>query len=44
MPLGRLEPVADSSEEFQTVVQPFLDTLDAAQDKIRVVRVSVACP
>lgn len=39
MPLGRLEPVADSSDEFQRVVQPFLDTLDAAHNKIRVVRV-----
>ena len=39
-PLGRLECVAESSSEFQTVVQAFCDTLDAAHGRIRVVRVS----
>ncbi|XP_057387827.1 protein mono-ADP-ribosyltransferase PARP10 isoform X2 [Balaenoptera acutorostrata] len=38
-PLGRLECVAESSSEFQTVVQAFCDTLDAAHGRIRVVRV-----
>ncbi|KAJ8778090.1 hypothetical protein J1605_013950 [Eschrichtius robustus] len=38
-PLGRLECVAESSSEFQTVVQAFYDTLDAAHGRIRVVRV-----
>ncbi|MBW03308.1 Poly [ADP-ribose] polymerase 10, partial [Eschrichtius robustus] len=37
-PLGRLECVAESSSEFQTVVQAFYDTLDAAHGRIRVVR------
>lgn len=39
-PLGQLECVAESSREFQEVVQAFEDTLDAAQGKVRVVRVS----
>ncbi|XP_036686507.1 protein mono-ADP-ribosyltransferase PARP10 isoform X1 [Balaenoptera musculus] len=38
-PLGRLECVAESSSEFQTVVQAFYDTLDAAHGRIHVVRV-----
>lgn len=38
-PLGSLERLAESSREFQTVVQAFYDTLDAAHGKILVVRV-----
>ncbi|XP_059971467.1 protein mono-ADP-ribosyltransferase PARP10 isoform X2 [Mesoplodon densirostris] len=38
-PLGRLERVAESSSEFQTVVQAFCATLDAAHGRIRVVQV-----
>ncbi|XP_059971468.1 protein mono-ADP-ribosyltransferase PARP10 isoform X3 [Mesoplodon densirostris] len=37
-PLGRLERVAESSSEFQTVVQAFCATLDAAHGRIRVVQ------
>uniref|UniRef100_A0A8D0U1R0 Plectin n=1 Tax=Sus scrofa TaxID=9823 RepID=A0A8D0U1R0_PIG len=37
-PLGSLERLAESSREFQTVVQAFYDTLDAAHGKILVVR------
>lgn len=40
MPLGRLECLADSSKEFQEVVQAFYDTLDADHSRIRIVRVS----
>ncbi|XP_057592735.1 protein mono-ADP-ribosyltransferase PARP10 isoform X2 [Hippopotamus amphibius kiboko] len=38
-PLGRLERLAESSSEFQTVVQAFYDTLDAACGRVCVVRV-----
>ncbi|XP_064124273.1 protein mono-ADP-ribosyltransferase PARP10 isoform X1 [Loxodonta africana] len=36
---GGLECLAESSEEFQEVVQAFYDTLDAAHSRIRIVRV-----
>uniref|UniRef100_A0A9L0TAR0 Poly [ADP-ribose] polymerase n=4 Tax=Equus TaxID=9789 RepID=A0A9L0TAR0_HORSE len=39
VPLGRLECLADSSKEFQEVVQAFYDTLDADHSRIRIVRV-----
>lgn len=38
-PLGRLERLAESSSEFQAVVQAFCDTLDTAHGRIHVVRV-----
>ncbi|XP_054446581.1 protein mono-ADP-ribosyltransferase PARP10 [Pteronotus mesoamericanus] len=38
-PLGRLEGLAESSREFQAVVQAFCDTLDTAHGRIRIVRV-----
>ncbi|KAF4022152.1 hypothetical protein G4228_014299, partial [Cervus hanglu yarkandensis] len=38
-PLGRLERLAESSSEFQAVVQAFCDTLDTARGRIHVVRV-----
>ncbi|XP_007954309.1 protein mono-ADP-ribosyltransferase PARP10 [Orycteropus afer afer] len=38
-PFGRLECLAESSEEFQEVVRAFYDTLDAAHSRIRIVRV-----
>ncbi|KAB1258005.1 Poly [ADP-ribose] polymerase 10 [Camelus dromedarius] len=37
--LGRLECLAESSSEFQMVVQAFYDTLDAPPGRIRIVRV-----
>lgn len=39
-PAGRLECLAESDREFQTVVQAFYDTLDAVHSRIHVVRVS----
>ncbi|XP_055288156.1 protein mono-ADP-ribosyltransferase PARP10 isoform X2 [Moschus berezovskii] len=38
-PLGRLERIAESSSEFQAVVQAFRDTLDTARGRIHVVQV-----
>ncbi|XP_015987388.2 protein mono-ADP-ribosyltransferase PARP10 isoform X1 [Rousettus aegyptiacus] len=38
-PAGRLECLAESDREFQTVVQAFYDTLDAVHSRIHVVRV-----
>ncbi|KAF6100501.1 poly(ADP-ribose) polymerase family member 10 [Phyllostomus discolor] len=38
-PLGRLECLAESSQEFQAVVQAFYDTLDTFHRRIRVIRV-----
>ncbi|XP_048215169.1 protein mono-ADP-ribosyltransferase PARP10 [Perognathus longimembris pacificus] len=38
-PLGALEALAQSSEEFQQVVQAFYDTLDTAQNRVHIVRV-----
>lgn len=38
-PLGRLECLAESSPEFQAVVQAFYDTLDSAHSRVRIVRV-----
>ncbi|XP_023376075.1 poly [ADP-ribose] polymerase 10 isoform X2 [Pteropus vampyrus] len=37
-PAGRLECLAESDREFQTVVQAFYDTLDAAHGRIHIVR------
>lgn len=39
-PLGRLESLAESSREFQEVVQAFYDTLDTGHGRVRIVRVS----
>lgn len=41
--LGRLETLEENCKEFQDVVQAFYDTLDADQNRIRIVRVS-SCP
>ncbi|XP_051015744.1 protein mono-ADP-ribosyltransferase PARP10 isoform X2 [Acomys russatus] len=38
-PLGRLEALEENSKEFQDVVQAFYNTLDAAQNRICIVRV-----
>lgn len=38
-PLGRLETLEEKSKEFQDVVQAFYDTLDAAHNRIGIVRV-----
>ncbi|XP_004639016.2 poly [ADP-ribose] polymerase 10 [Octodon degus] len=38
-PLGRLENLAESSMEFQEVVQAFYNTLDAAHSRICIIRV-----
>ncbi|XP_019485846.1 PREDICTED: poly [ADP-ribose] polymerase 10 isoform X2 [Hipposideros armiger] len=38
-PLGRLESLAESSREFQEVVQAFYDSLDTGHGKVRIVRV-----
>ncbi|XP_069322880.1 protein mono-ADP-ribosyltransferase PARP10 [Eulemur rufifrons] len=38
-PLSRLEQLAESTREFQEVVQAFYDTLDTVHSKIRIVRV-----
>lgn len=42
-PWNKLEHLAESTGEFQEVVQAFCDTLDAAHSSIRIVRVS-PCP
>lgn len=39
-PLGKLEGLAESTREFQNVVQAFYDTLDTAHSRIRIIRVS----
>ncbi|KFO30644.1 Poly [ADP-ribose] polymerase 10 [Fukomys damarensis] len=38
-PLGRLEKLAESTTEFQEVVQAFYDSLDAAHSKICIIQV-----
>ncbi|XP_008054923.2 poly [ADP-ribose] polymerase 10 [Carlito syrichta] len=38
-PLSRLEHLAESTREFQEVVQAFYDTLDTASNRIHIVRV-----
>ncbi|KAL2767364.1 protein mono-ADP-ribosyltransferase PARP10 isoform 1, partial [Daubentonia madagascariensis] len=38
-PISRLVQLAESTREFQEVVQAFYDTLDAVRSKIRIVRV-----
>uniref|UniRef100_A0A8D2ANZ8 Poly [ADP-ribose] polymerase n=1 Tax=Sciurus vulgaris TaxID=55149 RepID=A0A8D2ANZ8_SCIVU len=38
-PLGKLEGLAESTREFQDVVQAFYDTLDTAHSRIRIIRV-----
>lgn len=42
-PAGRLECLAESDREFQTVAQAFYDTLDAVHGRIHIVRVSPRC-